>query len=130
METQNKPLTILMADDDADDRMLTGDAFTENRLLNEGVRARLGGLHSARILLVVIEAFDFLDEFGAGKVAGQFLKGGGHLIVGRIAARVGDIGLLAGHEYAHPQDQGFEFNAVDCNFGHEFLHLPRVLKRN
>ncbi len=35
METYNKPVTILMADDDADDRMLTGDAFTENRLLND-----------------------------------------------------------------------------------------------
>ena len=35
METHNKPITILMAEDDPDDRMLTGDAFTENRLLNE-----------------------------------------------------------------------------------------------
>ncbi len=35
METHKKPITILMADDDADDRMLTGDAFTENRLLND-----------------------------------------------------------------------------------------------
>ena len=32
---RGKPITILMADDDADDRMLTGDAFTENRLLND-----------------------------------------------------------------------------------------------
>ena len=35
METHNKPITILMAEDDPDDRMLTGDAFTENRLLND-----------------------------------------------------------------------------------------------
>ena len=30
-----KPVVILMADDDEDDRMLTRDAFIENRLLND-----------------------------------------------------------------------------------------------
>ena len=31
---QDKPMTILMADDDPDDRMLTRDAFAESRLAN------------------------------------------------------------------------------------------------
>ena len=35
METRNKPITILMAEDDPDDRMLTADAFRENRLVND-----------------------------------------------------------------------------------------------
>lgn len=30
-----KPITILMADDDPDDRMLTREAFEENRLMND-----------------------------------------------------------------------------------------------
>ena len=30
-----KPITILMAEDDPDDRMLTKDAFEENRLMND-----------------------------------------------------------------------------------------------
>jgi CheY-like chemotaxis protein len=35
MSIQTKPVTILIADDDPDDRMLTKDAFAENMLLNE-----------------------------------------------------------------------------------------------
>ena len=35
MSVAVKPLTILMADDDADDRMLTKDALQESRVLNE-----------------------------------------------------------------------------------------------
>lgn len=34
MNENRKPLTILLADDDADDRMLTRDAFEESRLRN------------------------------------------------------------------------------------------------
>ena len=34
MLTQSKPITILVADDDPDDRMLTRDAFEESRLRN------------------------------------------------------------------------------------------------
>jgi two-component system response regulator len=30
-----KPITILLADDDADDRMLAKDALKESRLMNE-----------------------------------------------------------------------------------------------
>ncbi|MGO2331911.1 MAG: response regulator [Pseudoalteromonas nigrifaciens] len=33
--TKVKPITILMADDDEDDRLLTQDALTESRVLNE-----------------------------------------------------------------------------------------------
>ena len=35
MEKNGKPIVILMADDDADDRMLTRDALEESRVLNE-----------------------------------------------------------------------------------------------
>jgi two-component system response regulator len=36
MTKQNgQPIVILMADDDADDRMLTKDALTESRVLND-----------------------------------------------------------------------------------------------
>ena len=35
MEKTGKPIVILMADDDADDRMLTRDALEESRVLNE-----------------------------------------------------------------------------------------------
>lgn len=35
MEEQSKPITILMADDDADDRMMTKEAFDESRLAND-----------------------------------------------------------------------------------------------
>lgn len=35
MTLQPKPVTILVADDDPDDRMLTKEAFAENMLLNE-----------------------------------------------------------------------------------------------
>lgn len=35
MLDNHKPITILMADDDPDDRMLTRDALEESRLLNE-----------------------------------------------------------------------------------------------
>lgn len=35
MNTQGSPITILMADDDADDRMLTKDALDESRVMNE-----------------------------------------------------------------------------------------------
>lgn len=35
MKTEKKPLVILMADDDADDRMLTEEALIESRVLNE-----------------------------------------------------------------------------------------------
>ena len=33
--TNVKPITILMADDDEDDRLLTQDALAESRVLNE-----------------------------------------------------------------------------------------------
>ena len=35
MNKNGKPIVILMADDDADDRMLTHDALEESRVLNE-----------------------------------------------------------------------------------------------
>ena len=35
METSSKPITILMADDDADDRLMTQEAFEESRLAND-----------------------------------------------------------------------------------------------
>lgn len=35
MKKEGKMITILLADDDPDDRQLTRDAFTENRLANE-----------------------------------------------------------------------------------------------
>jgi len=35
MSIEKKPLVILMADDDADDRLLTEEALTESRVLNE-----------------------------------------------------------------------------------------------
>src|SRR3954452_11607839 len=35
MEIQGKPITILMADDDADDRMMTREAFEESHLVND-----------------------------------------------------------------------------------------------
>jgi len=34
MKTEGKMITILLADDDPDDRQLTRDAFAENRLVN------------------------------------------------------------------------------------------------
>ncbi len=34
MHSRTKPVTILLADDDADDRLLTRDAFDENRIRN------------------------------------------------------------------------------------------------
>jgi len=34
-ETKGKPVTILMADDDADDRLMTKEAFEESRLRND-----------------------------------------------------------------------------------------------
>ncbi len=35
MNVATKPITILMADDDPDDRLLTADALTEARLIND-----------------------------------------------------------------------------------------------
>ena len=35
MKTQPKSITIMIADDDADDRMMIADAFKENRLAND-----------------------------------------------------------------------------------------------
>ena len=35
METSSKPITILMADDDADDRLMTKEAFEDSRLAND-----------------------------------------------------------------------------------------------
>jgi len=35
VKKRTKPITILMADDDADDRMMTKDAFEENHLAND-----------------------------------------------------------------------------------------------
>src|SRR4028119_2323254 len=35
MTTSAKPITILMADDDADDRMMTKEAFEESRVTND-----------------------------------------------------------------------------------------------
>ncbi len=35
MPSELKPITILLADDDADDRMLTRDALAESRLAND-----------------------------------------------------------------------------------------------
>ena len=35
MSNHTKPITILMADDDADDRQLTKEAFEEGRLIND-----------------------------------------------------------------------------------------------
>ena len=35
MKTEGKMITIVLADDDADDRKLTEDAFAENRLVNQ-----------------------------------------------------------------------------------------------
>lgn len=35
MDSQRRPITILLADDDADDRMLAKDALEENRLAND-----------------------------------------------------------------------------------------------
>jgi CheY-like chemotaxis protein len=34
MKAEGKMITIVLADDDPDDRQLTGDAFSENRLVN------------------------------------------------------------------------------------------------
>lgn len=35
MQKESKPITILMADDDADDRLMTKEAFEESRLVND-----------------------------------------------------------------------------------------------
>lgn len=35
MQHEGKPITILMADDDADDRLMTKEAFEESRLVND-----------------------------------------------------------------------------------------------
>ena len=35
MENKGRPITILMADDDADDRLMTKEAFDESRLVND-----------------------------------------------------------------------------------------------
>jgi CheY-like chemotaxis protein len=35
MEKSAKPITILMADDDPDDRLMTKEAFEESRLVND-----------------------------------------------------------------------------------------------
>jgi two-component system, response regulator len=35
MSTNGKPITILIADDDADDRMMAGEALAESRLAND-----------------------------------------------------------------------------------------------
>ena len=35
MKNAGKPITILMADDDADDRLMTKEAFEESRLVND-----------------------------------------------------------------------------------------------
>ena len=35
MEKSSKPITLLMADDDADDRLMTQEAFEESRLAND-----------------------------------------------------------------------------------------------
>lgn len=35
MKNEGKMITIVLADDDPDDRQLTGEAFTENRLANQ-----------------------------------------------------------------------------------------------
>ncbi len=35
MSTKGKPITILMADDDADDRLMTKEAFEESKLVND-----------------------------------------------------------------------------------------------
>ena len=35
MKNSHKPITILMADDDADDRQMTKEAFVESRLAND-----------------------------------------------------------------------------------------------
>src|SRR5271163_1298530 len=35
MSKHGKPITVLMADDDEDDRMMTKDAFEESRLAND-----------------------------------------------------------------------------------------------
>ena len=35
MDTSSKPITILMADDDADDRLMTKEAFEDSRLAND-----------------------------------------------------------------------------------------------
>jgi CheY-like chemotaxis protein len=48
-----KPLTILMADDDADDRLLTQDAMVESRVLNRLVFVEDG-----------VELVDYLNGFG------------------------------------------------------------------
>ena len=47
------PLTILMADDDADDRLLAQDAMTESRVLNRLVFVEDG-----------VELVDYLNGFG------------------------------------------------------------------
>ena len=57
MSTQRTPITILMADDDADDRSLTQEALQEGRLVNE--------------LRFVEDGQDLLDYLRhAGKYAG------------------------------------------------------------
>lgn len=48
-----KPLTILMADDDADDRLLAQDAMVESRVLNRLVFVEDG-----------VELVDYLNGFG------------------------------------------------------------------
>jgi CheY-like chemotaxis protein len=53
MRPQGKPITILMADDDADDRLMTQDAFAEAHLLN-----------SLRFVEDGIELMDYLYHRG------------------------------------------------------------------
>ena len=45
MSTPTKPVVILMADDDADDRLLAKDALTECKLANDGEKFQPGRIY-------------------------------------------------------------------------------------
>lgn len=53
MSKQRKPITILMADDDADDRQMTKEAFEESRLIND-----------LRFVCDGVELMDYLQRRG------------------------------------------------------------------
>ncbi len=59
MTSNNNPMTILIADDDADDREMIKDAFTENRLRND-----------LRFVTDGVELMDFLRRQGKYKDGG------------------------------------------------------------
>jgi hypothetical protein len=78
-----------------------------------------------RVLPLIVHALDLLGDLIAAQVASGFLQGRGDLVIGCVAAKVGDIRPLLGGHGVEAQHQRLDLSVVKGKRGHGTLLINK-----